>query len=84
MHKPSLTWVLQRKVRGGTLIDQHARTTVNKDDDGEEPLIWDHSRDMALGGRLMDDKTRNKFITEARGLGDRFGSGRSGGFLQWP
>lgn len=73
---------LQRKVRGGTLIDQHARTTANKDDKDEEPpVIWDHSRDMALGGRLMDDKTRNKFINEAKGLGDRFGSGKSGGFL---
>lgn len=42
----------------------------------EEEGIWDHSRDMALGGKLLDDRTRNKFITEARGLGDRFGSSK--------
>ncbi|TFY60981.1 hypothetical protein EVJ58_g4804 [Rhodofomes roseus] len=72
-----------RKVRGGTLLDQHARTTVSKDKDEEEgpPVIWDHSRDMALSGRLMDDRSRDKFVKEARGLGDRFGSGKSGGFL---
>lgn len=52
-----------------------------KKDDEEPSGIWDHSRDMALGGRLLDDKTRDKFIKEARGLGDRFGTGRSGGFL---
>jgi Protein of unknown function (DUF3752) len=38
--------------------------------------IWDHSRDMALSGRLMDDKTRGKIITDAKGLGDRFGSSK--------
>ena len=50
-------------------------------DKEEPPAFWDHSREMALGGRLMDEKTRGKFIQEARGLGDRFGSGKSGGFL---
>ncbi|KAH9920322.1 uncharacterized protein B0H18DRAFT_881187 [Fomitopsis serialis] len=72
-----------KKVRGGTLVDRHARTSTSKekDDDDELPVIWDHSRDMALSGRLVDDKTRDKVIREARGLGDRFGSGKSGGFL---
>jgi len=72
-----------KKVRGGTLVDRHARTSTSKeqDDDDEPPVIWDHSRDMALSGRLVDDKTRDKVIREARGLGDRFGSGKSGGFL---
>ena len=51
------------------------------DEDEGPPVIWDHSRDMALSGRLMDDKTRNKFINDARGLADRFGSGKSGSFL---
>ncbi len=52
-----------------------------KGDEDEPPAFWDHGRDMGIGGRLMDDKTRNKFISEAKGLGDRFGSGKSGGFL---
>ena len=43
--------------------------------------IWDHARDMGLGGRLMDDDKRSKMLKEAKGLGDRFGSGTSGGFL---
>ncbi|KAI0367475.1 hypothetical protein BV20DRAFT_1000396 [Pilatotrama ljubarskyi] len=74
-----------RKVRGATLLEQHKRTSAAKEaekagksDEDEPPAIWDHSRDMSLGGRLMDDSTRNKFIREARGLGDRFGSGKSG------
>ncbi|KAI0344020.1 hypothetical protein BDW22DRAFT_1355273 [Trametopsis cervina] len=76
-----------RKVRGSTLVEQH--TTKNAKDDGKRkddeddgpPKIWDHGRDMALSGRLMDDKSRDKFIKDARGLGDRFGTGKSGGFL---
>ncbi|PCH33177.1 hypothetical protein WOLCODRAFT_93059 [Wolfiporia cocos MD-104 SS10] len=74
-----------RKVRGGTLLNQHAAASKNSKEEEEEeegpPKIWDHSRDMALSGRLMDDKSREKFIKEARGLGDRFGTGKSGGFL---
>ncbi|KAJ3483558.1 hypothetical protein NLI96_g6227 [Meripilus lineatus] len=74
-----------RKNRGGTLLDQHAEASSSKPaksgEDDEPPGIWEHGRDMALGGRLMDDKTRNKFITDARGLSDRFGTGKTGGFL---
>lgn len=29
----------------------------------------------------MDDEKRNKLVQEAKGLGDRFGAGKSGGFL---
>lgn len=60
-------------------MDQHA--TVEKKPTDETPGIWDHSRDMGLGGRLMDDEKRSKMLKEAKGLGDRFGSGKSGGFL---
>ncbi|KAI0638925.1 hypothetical protein C8Q77DRAFT_1078432 [Trametes polyzona] len=74
-----------RKVRGATLLDQHKRVSAAKEaekaregQEDEPPAFWDHGRDMALGGRLMDDKTRDKFIREAKGLGDRFGSGKSG------
>lgn len=71
----------QRKVRGSTLIDLHSKTS-KKDEEDEKPMgIWDHGRDMSLGGRLMDDSTRNKMLRDARGLGDRFGTGTSGGFL---
>ncbi|KAI0651397.1 hypothetical protein C8Q79DRAFT_897101 [Trametes meyenii] len=74
-----------RKVRGATLLEQHERVSSAQEaekgrsgDADEPPAIWDHGRDMSLGGRLMDDSTRNKFIREAKGLGDRFGSGKSG------
>jgi len=75
-----------KKNRGGTLIDQYAsKGSKDKKKDGEKdegpPVIWDHGRDMALSGRLMDDKSRDKMIKDARGLGDRFGTGKSGGFL---
>ncbi|TCD65074.1 hypothetical protein EIP91_003276 [Steccherinum ochraceum] len=70
-----------RKNRGGTLVAQHS--TKSKDDTESDgpPVLWDHSRDMALSGRLMDDKSREKMIKDARGLGDRFGAGKSGSFL---
>ncbi|KAF8760797.1 hypothetical protein RHS01_00274 [Rhizoctonia solani] len=45
------------------------------------PGIWDHSRDMGLTGRLMDESSRQKMLKDAKGLGDRFGHSRSGGFL---
>ena len=53
-----------------------------KKDVQEEPAaIWDHSRDMAVGGRLMDDKDRRKVIQDSKGLSDRFGTGKGGSFL---
>ncbi|KAF9481238.1 hypothetical protein BDN70DRAFT_876550 [Pholiota conissans] len=69
-----------RKKRGAALVDQHADGT-KKAPESDVPGIWDHSRDMGLGGRLMDDDKRNKMLKEAKGLGDRFGSGKGGGFL---
>jgi Protein of unknown function (DUF3752) len=57
-------------------------TKRKKDAADEEPAgIWDHSRDMALGGRLMDEKDRRKAIQDAKGLSDRFGAGKGGSFL---
>ena len=32
-------------------------------------------------GSVVDEKQRSKLIQDARSLGDRFGSGRSGGYL---
>lgn len=43
--------------------------------------IWDHQRDMSIGGRLMSDKQRQALIKEAGSLKDRFGSGKGGSFL---
>ena len=78
----SLDFRSQKKLRGPSLIDQHAKAIDAKKDDSEgPPVIWDHSRDMAIGGRLMDDDKRNAMVRESKGLGDRFSSGRSGGFL---
>ncbi|KAF8626461.1 hypothetical protein AX15_004865 [Amanita polypyramis BW_CC] len=68
------------RVRGPSLLVQHT-VASEKEEKDDKSVIWDHERDMAIGGRLMDDGKRNQFIKEARGLGDRFSSGKSGGFL---
>ncbi|KAJ7019498.1 hypothetical protein C8F04DRAFT_997618 [Mycena alexandri] len=68
-----------RKVRGSALVDMHARAGKGDEKD-EKKGIWDRDRDMALSGRLMDDDKRNKMLKEAKGLGDRFGTGKTGGF----
>ncbi|CAE6451482.1 unnamed protein product [Rhizoctonia solani] len=65
--------------RGQTLVEMH--TPAVQDPNEAPPGIWDHSRDMALSGRLMDEGSRQKMLKDAKGLGDRFGHGRSGGFL---
>lgn len=71
-----------RKQRGGALVEQHASSMADKKDDSDEPpVIWDHARDMAIGGRLMDDGKRKQMLQEAKGLDSRFSSGKSGGFL---
>jgi hypothetical protein len=36
---------------------------------------------MGLGGRLVDDSVRNRILKDARTLGDKFGTGKEGGFL---
>lgn len=59
----------QRKVRGTTLIDMHSESTGSTSVSSHEAnVIWDHARDMSLGGRLMDDHQRNKILKDARGL----------------
>ncbi|KAK7467472.1 hypothetical protein VKT23_004525 [Stygiomarasmius scandens] len=70
-----------RNVRGAALVDSHKKSMKEEEGDPKADMIWDHSRDMSLGGRLMDDGSRNKMIRDARALGDRFSSGKSGGFL---
>ncbi|KAJ7083696.1 hypothetical protein B0H15DRAFT_419005 [Mycena belliarum] len=71
------------RVRGVALVDAHAVAHAKAKEDEEEKAkkgIWDRDRDMALSGRLMDDSKRNKMIQEAKGLSDRFGTGKTGGF----
>jgi len=68
-----------KATRGQTLVAMHAPAPTNPDE--APPGIWDHSRDMALSGRLMDEGSRQKMLRDAKGLGDRFGHGKGGGFL---
>ncbi|KAG8712899.1 hypothetical protein FRC08_013949 [Ceratobasidium sp. 394] len=68
-----------KQTRAQSLVAMHNPAAPNPDE--APPGIWDHSRDMALSGRLMDEKSRQKMLKDAKGLGDRFGHGRSGGFL---
>ncbi|RDB27425.1 Adenosine deaminase-like protein [Hypsizygus marmoreus] len=70
-----------QKRRGPALMAQHAASGKAEPSKDKEGGIWDHSRDMSLGGRLMDDEKRGKLVREAAGLGDRFGTAKSGGFL---
>ncbi|WVQ81589.1 hypothetical protein IAT38_003713 [Cryptococcus sp. DSM 104549] len=68
--------------RGPSLLDQHAASLAKKKKDGKDdaPAIWDHDRDMGVTGRLLSDQERSGKIKEARGLGDRFGHGKSGAY----
>ena len=73
---------IQRKARPESLLNLHKSIpTSSKDGDGKFEGIWDRDRDMSLGGRLMDEKTRSKILKDAKSLGDRFGAGKSGGFI---
>ena len=63
-------------------MDVHTKVISTATSSKDEPhAIWDHGRDMSLGGRLMDDTTRKKMVNDAKGLGERFGTGKGGGFL---
>ncbi|KAG8908095.1 hypothetical protein FRB99_000539 [Tulasnella sp. 403] len=64
-----------KQKRGESLLDIHSKSdTSSKEEKDKTPAaIWDHSRDMGLGGRLMDERSRQKIIGDAKGLGSRFG-----------
>ncbi|WWD20999.1 hypothetical protein CI109_105480 [Kwoniella shandongensis] len=69
--------------RGPSLLDKHAAKLSQKKKEGKEdeaPGIWDHDRDMGITGRLLSEQERKAKIKDARGLGDRFGHGKSGAF----
>ena len=64
-------------MRGPSLVSQHtAKLKAASKPDDKDAAIWDHERDMSVGGRLMDDTTRERMVREARSLGDRFGKGK--------
>jgi hypothetical protein len=62
-------------------MHEKSSSSAKGDEEQKSFGIWDHGRDMSIGGRLMDDSTRNKIIKDARGLDDRFGTGKVGRFL---
>ncbi|KAN0121448.1 Protein of unknown function (DUF3752) domain containing protein [Russula decolorans] len=72
-----------RSHRGPSLIEARTQEEAKRKKEAQEEAagIWDHSRDMALGGRLMDEKDRRRAIQDAKGLSDRFGAGKGGSFL---
>ena len=73
----------KRSHRGASLVEAHTHVEAKhkKDASEENAAIWDHTRDMGLGGRLMDEKDRRRAIQDAKGLSDRFGAGKGGSFL---
>jgi hypothetical protein len=81
---------IQRKVRGTTLLTQHTAKMKSSrnghdgddDDDAKPAAIWEHERDMSVGGRLLDDRERDRLLKDARTLGDRFATGKGGGYLE--
>ncbi|KZW00680.1 hypothetical protein EXIGLDRAFT_720910 [Exidia glandulosa HHB12029] len=66
--------------RAESLVDMHERTLAEKPTEKDDE-IWNHDRDISKGKLPMDASSRKKLITDARGLSDRFGSGKSGSFL---
>ncbi|KAF9779739.1 hypothetical protein BJ322DRAFT_1101622 [Thelephora terrestris] len=66
-----------RKNRPESLLQIHAKhQDAPQPKSKKDEAIWEHSRDMALSGRLMDEKSRNKVIADSAGLSDRFGSSK--------
>ncbi|KAG8926156.1 hypothetical protein FRC03_010733 [Tulasnella sp. 419] len=72
-----------KKNRSESLLEMHSKAEAKKakNEDEAPPAIWDRDRDMGLGGRLMDEKSRSKLIKDARGLGDRFGHSKGGSYM---
>ncbi|GAA6061984.1 hypothetical protein JCM10212_005228 [Sporobolomyces blumeae] len=71
----------QKSSRSESLLDSYSKkqkSSKHGKDGKEEPTGWDRDRDMAVGGRLMDDGQRRAMIKDAKGLGGRFGTS---GFL---
>jgi Protein of unknown function (DUF3752) len=69
--------------RGPSLLEARAQEEEKpkKGTPEELAVIWDHARDMGVGGRLMDEKDRRRIIQDAKGLSDKFGASKGGRFL---
>lgn len=61
-------------------MHMHREKQEGKKKDTAEDVIWDHDRDMSVGGRLMDERQRSRMIHDAQALSSRFSRGK-GGFL---
>ena len=48
----------QRDTRGASLMERHKE----KEKDTEPEAVWDHARDMGMGGRVLDDNERSAKI----------------------
>lgn len=66
--------------RAESLVDIHQRSQAGKPKDVDDE-IWNHDRDISKSKLPMDASSRQKLISDARGLSDRFGSGKGGSFL---
>lgn len=63
--------------RGPSLLEVHQSAQASNPDPKDD-VIWDRERDMGSAGKLLDQRQRSKMIAEAKGLGERFGSGKRG------
>ncbi|KAG8835778.1 hypothetical protein FRC17_001172 [Serendipita sp. 399] len=72
---------LNKTARSSSLLEMHqadrdAKQTMSSDHEA----IWDRDRDMAIGGRMLDQTSRNKLIQDAKSLGDRFRASNRGAY----
>ena len=58
----------------------HQEALAQEPSSTKDDAIWDRDRDMGSAGRLLDQSSRNKLIKDAKGLSDRFGSGKRGAY----
>ncbi|CAG7852367.1 SubName: Full=Uncharacterized protein {ECO:0000313/EMBL:CCA68599.1} [Serendipita indica DSM 11827] len=69
-----------RMARPASLLEMHQETLAKQPSSTKDEAIWDRDRDMGSAGRLLDQSSRNKMIKDAKGLSDRFGSGKRGAY----
>jgi hypothetical protein len=66
--------IAQSRTRNESLVDQHSRTS-GKEAAAKikaQSAVWDRDRDMALGGRLMDEGKRQAALRDASTLSTKF------------
>ncbi|KAG8758420.1 hypothetical protein FRC14_008247 [Serendipita sp. 396] len=67
-----------KTARPSSLLEMHQVDRQTSQSTSERDVIWDRERDMAIGGRSMDQTSRNKLIQDAKTLGDRFRASNRG------